>query len=121
MTTGKNASFFMLVTLALRLRGYELWWSLSRSARDALDHVEDCWNKESADERFRYHTAYYRRAHDLACDRTCSRCCPERHATKNKGERCHHEGPEAKSRRGKRRIGNGHTSFVVLLRKCDDQ
>src|SRR5271168_491860 len=119
MTTGKNARFFMLITLALRLRGYEFWWSLPRRARYALDHIKDCGNQESADERFRYHASNYRRAHNLACYRTRSRCCPERHATKNKGERGHHEGPEAKSRRGKRRIHNGHTAFVVLFGKCD--
>src|SRR5580658_8153407 len=121
MTTGKNASFFMLITLALRLRGYEFWWSLSRSAGDPLDHIEDGRNKKSADERFRYHAANYRCAHNLACYRTCSGCCPERHTTENKGERGHHEGPEAQPRRGKCRIDDGHTAFVVLLGKRDDQ
>src|SRR5580658_6103134 len=101
MKMGKNTSFFMLVALALRFRGYHPCWSLPRRARDALDHIEDGRNKESADERFRYHTANDRRAHDLAGYRTRTGGCPQRHAAENKGERRHHERPEAKPRGGK--------------------
>src|SRR5580658_5463473 len=122
MTTGKNASFFMLITLTLRFRGYESWRLLARGAGDAFDHSEDGGNKESADERFRDHTSDYRRPHDLACHGACSGRCPERDATEDEGERGHHEGAEALPRRGECRINDGHASFfVILLSERDDQ
>src|SRR5690349_3926626 len=121
MKVGKNTSLFMSVSFAWSFRGYKPNWSLPGRARDALDHIEDSWNEESADERFRYHTANYRRAHNLACYRTCSGRGPERDAAENKGERRHHEGPEAKPRRGECCIDDRHTAFIILLRKRDDQ
>ena len=94
----------------------------SLSAGEFLNYIENRGNKESADEGLRHHAANYRRAHDLARDRACSGRCPERHAAENKGERGHHEGPEAKPRRGKCGIHQGHAAFfIVFLCKCDDQ
>src|SRR5580658_2787690 len=89
--------------------------------RPSLHEIEDRGNKESADEGFRYHASDHRRSHNLACYRARSGGGPERHATENKGERGHHERSEAKPRRGKCSISDGHSAFVVLLGKCNDQ
>src|ERR1700723_4761817 len=89
--------------------------------RPSLHEIEDRGNKEYADEGFRYHASDHRRSHDLACYRARSGSGPERHAAENKGERGHHERPEAKPRRGKCSISDGHTALVVLLGKRDDQ
>src|SRR5580693_6454854 len=89
--------------------------------RPSLHEIEDRGNKEYADECFRYHASDHRRSHDLACYRARSGSSPERHTTENKGERGHHERPEAKPRCGKGGISDGHTTLVVLLGKCNDQ
>src|ERR1700722_6463624 len=89
--------------------------------RPSLHEIENRGNKESADEGLRYHASDHRRSHDLACYRARSGSGPERHAAENKRERGHHERPEAKPRRGKCGISDGHTTLVVLLGKRDDQ
>src|ERR1700723_586574 len=89
--------------------------------RPSLHEIEDRGNKESADEGLRYHASDHHRSHDLACYRARSGSGPERHAAENKRERGHHERPEAKPRRGKGGINDGHTMLVVLLGKSNDQ
>src|ERR1700733_10939616 len=101
-----SAVVFILITLTGCFGGREWQCFSPLSTGEFFNYVENGGNKESADKGLGNHSSDYRRSHDLACYRTCSGSCPERHAAENKGERSHHEGPEAKPRRGKCRIGD---------------
>src|SRR6202030_1498337 len=97
--TASAIDFFISVALGGSgfLRQCTLLALLAR-ARPLLNDVENHRDEEDSDEARSYHSAYNRRAHDLARNRTGARGSPQRHRAQNECELVHQNWPQPQAR-----------------------